>query len=171
MVERQFVKLLVACSSQALPFSFLKGFDMIKEFRGEYRFLSNFAPCEITYEGITYPTTEHAYQAAKTPDKEEKLRISKLSTPGQAKRAGGKLSLPTNWFEISTYIMKDILYIKFSMEPFKTQLLATGTEFLAEGNTWGDLFWGVDLATGEGQNVLGFLLMELRDMIGQRNEK
>ena len=34
-----------------------------KGFQGEFRFLSNFWPAEITYENIVYPTTENAYQA------------------------------------------------------------------------------------------------------------
>jgi predicted NAD-dependent protein-ADP-ribosyltransferase YbiA (DUF1768 family) len=32
-------------------------------------------------------------------------------------------------------------------------------------DTWGDKFWGVDLETGEGENNLGILLMELREML------
>ena len=39
---------------------------MINSFVGPCRFLSNFYPSEITYEGITYPTVEHAFQASKT---------------------------------------------------------------------------------------------------------
>jgi predicted NAD-dependent protein-ADP-ribosyltransferase YbiA (DUF1768 family) len=35
-------------------------------FKYEWEFLSNFYPCEIVWEGITYASTEHAYQAAKT---------------------------------------------------------------------------------------------------------
>jgi len=38
----------------------------INTFRGKYRFLSNFYYAEVNYEGIRYPTVEHAYQAAKT---------------------------------------------------------------------------------------------------------
>lgn len=41
-------------------------------------------------------------------------------------------------------------------------LIATGDAILREGNHWGDRFWGVDARTGEGENHLGRLLMELR---------
>src|SRR6185369_8674281 len=44
----------------------------ILEFQGDNRFLSNFFPAEVIYEGITYPTAEHAYQAAKTLDPEQR---------------------------------------------------------------------------------------------------
>ena len=38
----------------------------IGEFDGKFRFLSNFYPSPIFYDGILYPTVEHAFQAAKT---------------------------------------------------------------------------------------------------------
>src|SRR4051812_21328901 len=44
----------------------------IAEFQGEYRFLSNFWPATVEFEGIRYPTAEHAYQAAKTLDAKER---------------------------------------------------------------------------------------------------
>jgi predicted NAD-dependent protein-ADP-ribosyltransferase YbiA (DUF1768 family) len=39
---------------------------MIDRFDGEFAFLSNFAPCEVEFEGIIFPTVENAFQAAKT---------------------------------------------------------------------------------------------------------
>jgi len=36
----------------------------ITEFKGDWSFLSNFSPHEVDYNGITYKTAEHAYQAA-----------------------------------------------------------------------------------------------------------
>ena len=44
-------------------------------------------------------------------------------------------------------------------------LLATGDAVLQQGNTWGDRYWGKDLRTGEGENHLGRLLMERRDLL------
>ena len=40
--------------------------DKNKGFSGEYEFLSNFYPCRIVYNGITYPSVEHAYQDRKS---------------------------------------------------------------------------------------------------------
>lgn len=65
----------------------------IDSFSGEYDFLSNFYSQEITYDGIKYPTNEHAFQAAKTLDLAKRQAIAKLATPGQAKRAGRKVLL------------------------------------------------------------------------------
>jgi len=41
-------------------------------------------------------------------------------------------------------------------------LLSTGTAQLVHTNDEGDTFWGVDSGTGEGQNVLGEAIMEVR---------
>ena len=139
---------------------------MILEFRGKYRFLSNFYPCSIVYEGIEYPTTEHAYQAAKTLDTERRYHISQLETPGQAKRAGKNVKLRDDWEEVKIQVMYEICKLKFTKPNFAQKLLATGNQELVEGNTWNDTFWG--RCKGRGQNNLGKILMIIRDEI--RNE-
>ena len=42
------------------------------------RFLSNFAYASVLFDGVSYATVEHAYQAAKTLDLEHVKRLSKL---------------------------------------------------------------------------------------------
>jgi predicted NAD-dependent protein-ADP-ribosyltransferase YbiA (DUF1768 family) len=59
--------------------------------------------------------------------------------------------------------MRRILVIKFQNPELKAKLIATGDAQLVEGNTWGDLFWGVDTTMGVGSNQLGKLLMGIRD--------
>ena len=64
--------------------------------------------------------------------------------------------------QIRVDVMRQLLEQKFEQEPYRSLLLETGHIYLIEGNTWGDTFWGVDLETGEGTNVLGNLIMEIR---------
>lgn len=47
----------------------------------------------------------------------------------------------------------------------KLMLLATGDAVLKEGNTWNDVFWGVSLKTGQGENNLGKILMRVREKL------
>ena len=42
--------------------------NVINRFGGEYSFLSNFYQCTVTYDGITYGSSEAAFQAQKTLD-------------------------------------------------------------------------------------------------------
>lgn len=133
---------------------------MISEFQGDFRFLSNFWPCVIEFEGIKFSSVEHAYQAAKTLDIKERKRIAKLLTPGKAKRAGKELMLRPDWEEIKLSIMRELLIKKFSHRELMFRLKLTEGE-LIEGNNWGDTFWGI--CRGQGENHLGKLLMEIRD--------
>jgi predicted NAD-dependent protein-ADP-ribosyltransferase YbiA (DUF1768 family) len=51
----------------------------------------------VIYENITYPTAEHAYQASKTLDVEQRRKIAALATPAEAKAAGRALKLRDDW--------------------------------------------------------------------------
>src|SRR5205807_6751720 len=84
----------------------------IPEFQGEYRFLSNFFPAEVIYEGITYPTSEHAYQAAKTLDPEQRKKIAAMKTPAEAKAAGRALMLRDDWETAKFIVMEDVVRYK-----------------------------------------------------------
>lgn len=138
----------------------------ISEFQGEHRFLSNFWSVSVRYEGLTYPTVEHAYQAAKTFDKKTRIQVRNCSTPGNAKRAGKLAILRSDWEDIKVEIMLELLRIKFSDVMLKQKLLDTGIVDLEEGNRWGDTFWGIcPPNSNNGQNNLGKLLMQVRDEI------
>ena len=136
----------------------------IRGFSGEYRFLSNFWPCSLTFGSWAFTSAEYAYQAAKSNDPEEWRAIQACSTPGQAKRLGKKLTLRPDWEKVKLECMHEILTAKFSIPELKDMLLATGTAQLVEENHWGDRYWGV--CQGTGHNHLGRLLMQVRDEIG-----
>lgn len=135
---------------------------MIKEFQGEYRWLSNFAPVHIKLKEFDYPSVEHAYMSAKSDSYAWKLKCAGSYTAGQIKRLSKTLKLVDNWEQIKLTVMSNCLYAKFQQEPYRSKLIATGNQHIQEGNRWGDTFWGVDLRTGKGENNLGKLIMEIR---------
>ena len=137
--------------------------DTIGKFDGDNYWLSNFYHCDVTYEGQLYRSSEGAYQAAKTLDPIKRSVFENVSA-GMSKRMGRKLELRADWEEVKDDVMRDILRCKFDQNPkLKQQLIATGDKKLVEGNHWGDTYWGV--CHGEGKNMLGKLLMELREEI------
>ena len=75
----------------------------------EVRWLSNFYMSSVRYLGITYPSSEHAYQAQKTLDLVERQQIATLKTPGQAKRAGKAVKMRSDWEQVKDQIMEDIV--------------------------------------------------------------
>lgn len=133
----------------------------VLSFQGPHRFLSNFWPAPVRYGGILFPTTEHAYQAAKSDDVNEAIRVSLLKSPGDAKRVGRTLVVRKDWEQVKRQIMLDVLRLKFNLPDLRRRLLATGDVQLVEGNTWGDRYWGV--CNGVGENWLGRLLMQVRE--------
>lgn len=148
--------------------------DTIKGFNGNYRFLSNFWPSEIEFEGMKFPTVEHAYQAAKTTDHELRKLVLTKKTGAGAKSIGRNLALRDDWEDIKLFIMKTLVRKKFYDPVLRAALLATHTAELVEENYWHDQFWGscscVKHAKRKGDNHLGKILMEQRAEIHQERK-
>lgn len=135
-------------------------------FRDEYAFLSNFARFEMamTYDGITFLTNEHFYQAMKSKDRDTRKKIAEH--PSKALKAFcNTLPIRKDWDDMKIDVMEFGLTYKFSdVNPkLKAALVATKGVDLIEYNYWGDKFWGVCSKTGEGENNLGKILMKIRD--------
>lgn len=138
----------------------------IKTLQGQFFLLSNFAPTPVSFEGVLFPTVEHAFQAQKTHDNAERRRIASLPKPGQAKHAGKRVKLREDWEQVKVGIMKAILVAKFEQNAAARDVLyRTGDARIEEGNLWNDTFWGVSLKTGKGKNTLGLLLEEIRNTL------
>lgn len=138
--------------------------DDITSFDGDFRFLSNFFPCD--HLGTT---AEHLYQAAKAANPIEMIRILAAETPGQAKRLGARCKMREDWERIKIGVMREVIAQKFEDPDLRDFLLSTGDALLVEGNTWGDKFWGV--CGGVGLNNLGLLLMERRSQLREQHER
>jgi ribA/ribD-fused uncharacterized protein len=132
---------------------------VITQFNGNNRWLSNFTACSVQLDGVTYRSTEAAYQAAKTIVDTERLQFQSMP-PGKAKRAGKTVTMRADWNVIKLSVMEDLTRQKYSTELMKFRLLNTGDVEIQEGNSWGDTFWGI--CGGVGQNNLGKIIMKIR---------
>jgi len=141
----------------------------IISFKGSNRFLSNFFVCDVEYEGCTYRSSEHAFQAAKCTVRAEHDEIVAVKTPTEAKKLGRKCCLRDDWEKIKAKIMWDIVKAKFEQNyELRQKLLQTGDMVLVEGNRWHDDHFGVcycDNCNGHGLNLLGRTLMYVRDQL------
>lgn len=138
--------------------------EAIREFYGKYHFLDNFFPAPVMWEGILYPTSEHAFQAAKTLDEDLRRTIAQESSPFIAKKMGRAVVLRPDWENCKYEIMEEIILAKFLQHPsLAKKLLATGDAHLEEGNHHGDTTWGT--VDGQGKNWLGKILMSVREKI------
>jgi len=140
---------------------------IIKTFKNDYAFLSNFFNSPITVNGQVWKTAEHLFQAIKTLNKEEREKIRLSDSPGIAKKLGRKVKLRDDWEEIKIDGMETILTLKFNQNPLLIKkLLDTDNKLLIEGNYWHDNIWGncycQKCKNVKGQNQLGIILMKLR---------
>jgi len=146
---------------------------MITEFKEEYCWLSNFHPCKIILNNLEYPSVEHAYQSAKSNDIEWKKYCQNSNNyAGKIKINSKNIIKHKDWEDHKITIMYLCLIQKFEQEPFKTKLIQTKHERIKEGNNWGDKFWGIDIKTSRGENVLGRLIEKIRTkLIQEKNGK
>ena len=136
---------------------------MINSFKGEYSFLSNFFEIPVRYDGLLYRNSEAAFQAQKTNTKEERQKFTTMDA-SSSKRLGKSVTLRSDWEDIKDRIMYEICLAKFAQNPDLAQkLIDTKDEYLIEGNTWHDYYWGK--CNGKGLNKLGEILMTIRDKV------
>jgi len=145
---------------------------IIRSFRGEYRWLSNFWLSTIVDKtGVKWPSAEHAYQGAKFANDDPHRELIRLAaTPAEAKRLGRQGNLRSNWTEICVSVMRRIVAAKFEQNSeLAARLISTGNLVLVEGNYWHDNFWGVcschTCPVLDAKNHLGRILMEVRSQL------
>ncbi len=149
------------CSGGVLPADALAGFF------GGHRFLSNFWLAPVAMHGETYPSVEHAYQAAKATSAADRRAIRLARTPSAAKRLGRGIAIRPDWEAVKVHVMLVLVLVrrKFCAPGLAGQLLATGSAPLFEDTTrWNDRVWGV-VRRGSGYaggNRLGRILEYVR---------
>lgn len=127
---------------------------------------SNMLPMDtpFIYQGIAYNTSESFYQAMKLPKDDLKNRayIASLS-PYKAKREIRNFQCRENWESEKLSVMEYILKIKFKIgTSWYKKLKMTENWPIIEWNNWRDLWWGMDIKPGLGENHLGKILMRIR---------
>lgn len=139
---------------------------------------SQWYPARFEEDGIIYKTAEHYMMAGKARvfnDAEMIEEIIQAKTPNQAKSLGRKVKNfdPQIWDEHKYEIVRKGNLLKFSQnEKIKKFLLSTGKKILVETSPY-DKIWGIGMLETDqraenpllwnGENLLGFALMEVRD--------
>lgn len=134
---------------------------------------SNFGRVPVTVDGVTFNTTERLYQVMKYKDPEARKAVFLATNPKMTAKHYEKLGLwREDWPEMIVDAMKYCLMQKFiQSESFRSLLENSKGLYIIEDQTSfpkkNPDTWGVKLsADGKsyvGPNLLGRLLMELRD--------
>ena len=133
---------------------------------GKYGFLSNLYNKEITFEEQIFRNSEEAYQYGKPKDRATAEWIISAPKPHLCAIAAHSLlvfDITPNWNKTKVDRMYRVLKAKFTHEELKSMLLNTGNATLIEDSK-ADAFWGVG-KKGTGKNMLGKLLMQVREEI------
>lgn len=136
--------------------------------------------CPFMVEGIEYKTAEHWMMAQKAllfGDADIFAKIIPVKTPAEAKMLGRKVKGfdEQRWLEKRSEIVVEGNLHKFSQhEELKAFLLNTKDRVLVEASPV-DRIWGIGLSSDDersqnpllwkGLNLLGFALMEVRDLL------
>ncbi len=126
----------------------------------------------LKVNGIYIRTSEALYQACRFPHLPDiQKRIIEEKSPMTAKMASKphRRNSRPDWDQVRIDIMRWCLRVKLAQnwEKFSALLLETGEHQIVEKSRRDD-FWGAKMIDGQtlaGKNVLGNLLMELRDSI------
>lgn len=139
--------------------------NRIDSFRGPNRWLSNFHEAEVVFDGVSYPTNEHAYQAQKSANPVMQKVALSFTKPVDVMHRGRSFPPREDWENLKLDIMYRINLDKYTRHTeLREKLLATADDELVEGNWWHDSLWG-SCTCGtcpEGQNELGKVLMRVR---------
>ena len=144
--------------------------------------LSQWFECSFVINDITYQTAEHWIMAAKARlfgDDEVLANILKSSDPKTAKALGRTVKNFDDeiWIANARQLVIEGNLAKFAQnQEIKTFLLATGKTVLVEASP-NDRIWGIGLMAGDeraknpmtwqGQNLLGFALMNVREQLAE----
>lgn len=146
--------------------------------------LSQWWDCRFAVEGVEYRTAEQYMMAQKAllfGDKAVYKEIMAASHPKQYKALGQKVSgfVQSVWDENCCDIVIKGNTAKFSQnQSLKSFLLDTKDRVLVEASPY-DKIWGIGMAADDkncenpilwnGKNLLGFCLMEVRDILREGN--
>ena len=148
--------------------------------------LSQFFPCKFKSNDIEYNCAEQYMMSEKAKlfkDEETYQLILKETSPDKIKRLGRQIKNFNNreWDKNKLNIILQGNILKFSQnEDLKKFLIETGDKILVEASPY-DKIWGIGLDQNNpdssnplkwnGINLLGFSLMQVRDIIKKNEEK
>ncbi|KAI9135340.1 NADAR family protein [Acaryochloris sp. CCMEE 5410] len=131
-----------------------------------YGCFSNFSAHGLTLDGVWWPTSEHYFQAQKFVGTPHADQIRQVKLPKDAARLGRQRTRPLrpDWEAVKDDVMRQAVLCKFETHAdIRDILLSTGHQDLVE-NAPGDYYWGCG-QNGTGKNMLGKILMEVRERL------
>lgn len=143
-------------------------------FAGENAYLSAFAKCDFTFDGLAFDSAEKAYQHERArrlgaPDLAQQIYDCRKAS--ECKKLSWHVLSTPEWDGSKKEVMKSIVTAKFEQNmKLRDLLLATGNKQLIEATQ--NTFWGASALLGSkilkngkwtGRNEMGNVLVEVRE--------
>lgn len=140
----------------------------IRRITGEWAIFHNMTPCTIVVEGVTFKCTETLFQLFRFRDQEAVRDVYHHNNKIQAKHWIKLDYTRADWGKMFLDVLKFVLMVKHEQsEAFRRELERSKGLFIVEDETnRRSTSYGVQLKESglyEGSNLMGRLLMELRD--------
>ncbi|WP_414541621.1 NADAR family protein [Nostoc sp. CCY0012] len=138
----------------------------------QYGCFSNFSYHGFELDNLYWYTSEHYFQAQKFLGTFHVEKIRLVKTPKDAANMGRDRSRPLrpDWTEVKDDVMRKAVLRKFEThKDIREILLSTDNEEIVE-NSPIDYYWGCG-ANGSGKNMLGIILMEVREILRHPHEQ
>lgn len=135
----------------------------IYKFDGPYEFLSLEYPCQVVYENHSYNNAAVLFYALRALNERSRMKIAKFSTNKARQKS---LALPDNpeYDNNRKRFLKLVVKAKFDSNPdLREKLLSTKPKALINTVTYLDDWIGIRETNGRGSNMLGKVLMEVRE--------
>jgi Uncharacterized protein conserved in bacteria len=142
----------------------------IRKVSDEWGILCNFARTPIKYDGVSYKSAEQLFQMMKFTDEEVRKKVYAANNPKMTAKHYEKTHRRSDWGMVIVDAMKQCLQLKYEQsEEFRAALERSKGKYIVEdqstfpkktADTWGVKQQGDSYV---GPNLLGRLLMELRD--------
>ena len=142
----------------------------IRKVKEPWGIFGNFAPTPIIINGVTFKTSELLFQLMKFKEKEPILAVYNAKPPKMIAKHWEKTHRREDWGRMIVDAMKFCITQKYEQsEDFRKELERSKGKYIVEDqtsfpkktpDTWGVKQQGSDFV---GPNLLGRLLMELRD--------
>jgi len=139
--------------------------DLILFYPPEFAPFDNFTAFQTEYDNYLWPTTEHAYQAARfkdtAPEVVDLIKTARSAHDAQKIAREYKSLQIRDWDAQKNGVMKEVLRCKINQHPYVLKkLLESGERTIIE-DSWRDSEWGWG-ENKDGKNLLGVIWMELR---------
>lgn len=130
-------------------------------------------PCSIVYENTKFTSSEQCFQFCRARSNNELAKAQRIivnDDPFVCKQIGGSCTDKDKWIKSREEVLTNINRLNYTQNPeLLDQLIDTGDSILQEATTGPD--WGISASirskavrenTGQGENIFGKILMQLR---------